>query len=263
MSIDNQQTWLETALGQYLQAQEQALFDDAVVDVFGFNAVQLGLPQMDLLRNSRIPFLIQADALQGTIRCDSVQLPIAANSIDLLLLPHSLDFSPNPQQTLREVERVLVAEGHVILTGFNPVSPWGLKRLLNKQNKPDPQGVDDTSVDNNPNFQTLWDGNFLSLLRVRDWLELLGFEVLVSRMACYAPPFSKTSWLQRFEFADNAARKWWPMTGGVYFIVAKKKVVGMRLIRPNWSKAKFKPRLVATPTQKGDSQKSIKSSLLK
>jgi len=84
---------------------------------------------------------------------------------------------------------------------------------------------------------------------------LLGFEVTVSQMACYSPPFSKAAWLQRFKFMDKAGGRWWPMMGGVYFIVAKKKVVGMRLIKPKWNKAKFKPSLVVTPTQKGDCQK--------
>jgi len=237
MSVDHHQEWLSTPLGHYLQAQEQSLFDNAVGDVFGFNAVQLGMLQMDLLRNSRIPYLLKADGSHGQLLCDSLQLPLVGNSIDLLLLPHGLDFSDNPQQTLREAERVLVAEGHIMITGFNPVSSWGLKHALVKH-------------ESYP-----WNTSFLSLLRVKDWLELLGLEVTVSRMACYSPPFSNTNWLQRFKFMDKAGGRWWPMMGGIYFIVAKKKVVGMRLIKPKWNKAKFKPSLVATPSQKGDCHK--------
>ncbi|HSH72983.1 MAG TPA: methyltransferase domain-containing protein [Methylophilaceae bacterium] len=242
MSIANQQEWLSSPLGDYLQAQEQSIFDEAVGDVFGFNAIQVGMLQMDLLRNSRIPFSIRANLnpgqIPGQLLCDSVQLPLLSNSIDLLLLPHGLDFSTNPQQTLREAERVLVAEGHIMITGFNPVSSWGLKHMLGK----------------NGNYP--WNSSFLSLLRVKDWLALLGFEMVTSQMTCYSPPLSKAAWLQRFQFMDKVGGRWWPMMGGVYFIVAKKKVVGMRLIRPNWNKAKFKPSLVATPSQKGDCQKT-------
>lgn len=226
--------WLDSCLGEYLKAKEQLVFDQAVSDVFGFNAVQIGMLEMDLLRNSRIPYCLQAAVDKGAVRCDSMQLPFLNNSIDLLLLPHGLDFSQNPQQTLREAERVLLPEGHIMISGFNPLGAWGIKRLLGKRD------------------QFPWDSSFLSLLRIKDWLALLGFELVDSSMACYAPPFSKHKTLQRFQWMDRAGQRWWPMMGGVYFVVAKKKVLGMRLIRPNWNKAKFKPSLVATPTQKSE-----------
>lgn len=237
MSIEDQQEWLATPLGAYLQAQEQLLFDDAVSDVFGFNALQLGMLEMDLLRNSRIPFSFKADLKQGAVRCDSSQLPFLTNSIDLLLLPHALEFSPSPHQTLREAERVLMPEGHIMITGFNPISAWGLKRLGAKR-------------DGYP-----WNGRFLTLLRIKDWLELLGFEMVTARMACYPPPFSNPAWLNRFQFMEKSGDRWWPMMGGIYFVVAKKRVLGMRLIRPNWNKSKLKPSLVPAPSQKTDHQK--------
>ncbi len=241
--------WLTTCLGQYLQASEQQLFDEAVGDVFGFNAVQIGMLHMDLLRNSRIPRCIKADEASGDVHCDSMQLPFQANTIDLLLLPHGLDFSQNPQQTLREAERVLMPEGHIMLTGFNPFSAWGLKHTLRKQ-PPNGGGKDDSPDSRRLPGQFPWNSNFLSLLRIRDWLALLGFELVEGSMTCYTPPFSSYKSLQRFQWMDKAGARLWPMMGGVYFVVAKKKVVGMRLIRPNWNKAKFKPGLVATPSQK-------------
>ncbi len=238
MSTDAQHEWLATPLGAYLQEREQALFDNAVSDVFGFNAVQIGMTPMDLLRSSRIPFSFKAGNGQGDALCDSRHLPFLSNSIDLLLLPHALEFSHNPHQTLREAERVLVPEGHIMLTGFNPISAWGLKRGLTKDG-----GYP-------------WNGSFLSLLRVKDWLALLGFEVVSGRMACYAPPFANPAWLQRFEFMDRSGDRWWPMMGGVYFMVAKKRVLSMRVIRPNWKNSKLKPSLVSVSSQRQPSQKS-------
>lgn len=237
MSLVNAHEWLQTPLGTYLQIQEQALFDQAVSDVFGFNALQLGMLEIDLLRNSRIPYSFKADNDHGAVRCDASQLPFLNNSIDLILLPHVLDFSSDPHQTLREAERILVPEGHIMISGFNPISAWGLKRITAKQGYP-------------------WQGHFLPLLRIKDWLALLGFEIVDVRMACYTPPFSNPAWLQRFHFMDKTTDRWWPMMGGVYFIVAKKRVLGMRLIRPNWSKSKLKPSMVPAPTQKNDTQKS-------
>jgi len=237
MSIADRQAWLATPVGAYLQEQEQRLFDDAVSDVFGFNAVQLGMPELDLLRNSRMPFHFKATPYHGLVHCDPDHLPFTSNSLDLVLLPHTLEFSENPHQTLREAERVLVPEGHIMITGFNPISAWGLRRFA-------------SSRENYP-----WNGRSFSLLRIRDWLELLGFELVAGHMACYAPPCRNPVWLNKMRFMDKAGDRWWPMMGGVYFVTAKKRVVGMRLIRPSWSKARLKPGLVPTPTQKNDRQK--------
>jgi hypothetical protein len=80
-------------------AQEQSLFDEIVSNIFGFNALQLGLLQADLLGNSRIPFVLRSSEANGDFFCETQQLPIASNTMDLVLLPHTLDFSVNPQQT--------------------------------------------------------------------------------------------------------------------------------------------------------------------
>ena len=47
--------WLETPPGRYLLAWEQAQLDRSVADVFGFHALQLGLPELDALRDNRMP----------------------------------------------------------------------------------------------------------------------------------------------------------------------------------------------------------------
>jgi len=237
-SIISQSDWLATPLGQYLQSQEQATFDSAVSDIFGFNAVQLGLTEADLLKDSRIPFHCKAGQGVGvTLQCDFEQLPFASNSIDLLLLPHLLEFSGNPHQLLREAERVLVPEGHLIISGFNPYSLWGLRRLCGeKQHYP-------------------WHGRFISLKRLKDWLALLALEVVGGRMSGYAPPMKREKWLHRLNWMNKAGDRWWPMMGGVYFLVAKKRVTGVRLIRPQWNASSMARLLVPKPTQKTECQK--------
>jgi len=237
MSIDSEQAWLATPAGAYLLEQEQRLFDEAVSNVFGFNALQLGMHEMDLLRNCRIPFLFKASRDNGLVHCEPDHLPFSGNSLDLILLPHTLEFSDNPHQALREAERVLVPEGHVMITGFNPISPWGLRRFVSKrQSYP-------------------WNGRSFSLLRIKDWLALLGFELVAGHMACYAPPCRNPVWLSKLQFMDRAGDRWWPMMGGVYFITAKKRVLGMRLLKPSWSKSKLNPGLLPTPSQKNDHKK--------
>ncbi len=175
---------------------------------------------------------------EATLYCDTVQLPFATSSTDLVVLPHVLEFSTNPHDTLREAERILLPEGHIVLSGFNPLSLWGVRRLLDRGG------------------EYPWKGKFISLLRLRDWLALLGFEVMAGRMGCYTPPVRTETWIHRSQFMDRAGDRWWPMLGGIYFLVAKKRVTGMRLIRPNWNGSRMAQVLMPKPTQKAECQKS-------
>lgn len=225
-TCEGQHAWLESTLGRYLLMREQAMFDDVVSDIFGFNALQLGLLQMNTLKNSRIPHILHVGNSQGDLYCESDYLPFSESCIDLVCLPHVLEFSRNPHQTLREAERVLVPEGHLILTGFNPISAWGVKKSLTKD----------------PTYP--WQGQFFTLSRIKDWLALLGLEFVSGSMNCYEPPINDEKWLKRFACIDKMGERWWPMMGGLYFIVARKRVVNMTLLKPNWKKSALKSNLV-------------------
>ncbi len=212
--------WFETPLGQHVLYREQRYFDHAVSDVFGFNAVQVGLPQIDFLRNSRIPLRVTcAVAPTAGVRADAMFLPFENQSLDLLLLPHVLEFSAHPHQVLREAERVLRPEGRLVMAGFNPRSLWGLARTLQGGERGYP-----------------WNGSFLNISRVKDWMVLLGLEVAAGSMCCYRPPINKENWLRRMRFMEPAGDRWWAMGGGVYFLQAVKRVHGMNVILPQWKK---------------------------
>jgi len=75
-------------------------------------------------------------------------------------------------------------------------------------------------------------------------LRLLGFDIEVSRFGCYRPPLSTERWLDRTEWLESAGARWWPVFGSVYFVVAVKRVRGMRLIGPAWKKRR---RSAASP----------------
>jgi SAM-dependent methyltransferase len=218
MPIQNQQQWFETCLGQYLLEREQSHFDQVVMDVFGYNAIQIGFPQHDFLHTNRMPLQFCADTEKGaTLLANPDFLPIESNSIDLVLLPHVLEFSSNPHQILREVQRVLVAEGQVIICGFNPRSLWGARKWFGSSRNSFP-----------------WNGNFIALPRLKDWLTLLDFEMTTGKLSCYAPPINQEKWLRRFKFMEFTGDRWWPISGGVYFLQAIKRIHGMRVIKPAW-----------------------------
>lgn len=225
--------WFNTPLGRYLAENEQAYFDREVADIFGFNAIQLGLPQFDFLRSNRMPLRICAAQTESvSLRADLAHLPVASQSVDLLLMPHVLEFSGHPHQILREAERVLMPEGQLIVAGFNPRSLWGFSSWSDKSG------------------DYPWCGDFIALTRLKDWLALLGFEVLSGKMCCYVPPCGTEHWLRRFGFMEPAGDRWWAMGGGVYFLRAIKRVHGMHVIMPKWRERLAAQKALAPAAQK-------------
>ena len=232
--------WFATEQGRYVLAWERAQFDGATEDVFGFRAVQAGLPEIDFLRANRIPFRFTLALEAGAaVVADPLQLPLAGQSVDLLALPHGLEFTPDPRHVLREAERVLMPEGQIVISGFNPLSLWGLRQGLIGERRRRLSGAP-------------WDARFIGLLRLKDWLQLLGFELNGGRFGCYGPPLRGASWLERFGFMESAGARWWPILGGVYVVRAVKRVQGMRLIAPAWRKERVRRRaLAAIPQRNG------------
>ena len=234
MSTNRLHDWFASELGQHVLAAEQLRLDAMVSDIFGFNAMQVGFEGVDLLRANRIPFRFTVGLeAAGEVRADARDLPILTQSLDLVLLPHLLEFHSAPHQVLREVERVLMPEGHVVITGFNPWSLWGLWRLLHHGARSMP-----------------WCGRFISLRRLKDWLALLGLEVTAGQVCCYAPPMGRAGWINRFKFLEAAGDRWWALAGAVYVLQAKKRVRGMRLITPRWNEKRVAEKALAPAAHK-------------
>jgi len=226
--------WLATPQGRYVLDWELGQFENATEDVFGYKAVQVGLPGIDFLRGNRIPFRFALALEPGaSLAADPMQLPLANQSVDLIVLPHVLETSADPHLVLREAERVLMPEGQVVISGFNPLSLWRVRQMFSTRRSGSP-----------------WDARFIGLLRLKDWLHLLGFELNGGRFGRYAPPFSNPQWAARFDFMEKAGDRWWPIMGGVYVVRAVKRVHGMRIITPAWRQERARRRALATIPQR-------------
>jgi len=226
--------WLSTPQGAYVLDWELAQFDSAVDDVFGFRAVQIGLPEVDFLRQNRIPYRFTLALEPGAaVAADALQLPLASQSVDLVVLPHVLEWHLDPHDVLREVERVLMPEGQVVISGFNTASLWRVRQAFTFHRNGAP-----------------WDAKFIGLLRLREWLRLLGFELNGGKFGRYAPPFREQVWLDRFAFMEKAGARWWPVTGGIYVVRAVKRVHGMRVISPAWRQERARRRALAPVSQR-------------
>lgn len=233
----------DQAARRYLLRWEAGVVDEAVADVFGFHAVQLGCPDWDALRSNRMPWrwrttsqvgeparVGKAPGSQVGLICDPTALPFAANSLDLLILPHTLELSDDPHAVLREAERVLMPEGRLIVTGINPTSLWGARLRLRRVAAPGSPL---------PQAQAC-----IGYWRLRDWLRLLGFEVESARFGCYRPLVQSARWLHRWSWLDRWGERWWPIFGAAYAVLAVKRVRGMHLLEPAWS---GRPRRAAAP----------------
>jgi len=232
--------WLQTPSGVYVKDWEQKQVDGIVANVFGYHAIQVGLPKWDLLRANRIPYKGYTCALpdlglaasQLSVAADPENLPFDTQSVDLLVLPHVLECSSNPHQVLREAERVLMPEGRVVISGFNPWSLWGARERV-------------------PGLEPLMPVAThlqVSLPRLKDWFKLLSFEVDRGRFGCYAPPCLSEKWLGRWAFMESAGDRWWPVCGAAYVVSAIKRVVGLRVIGPEWKGKKKRVRREAVVT---------------
>ncbi len=219
--------WFAKPLGAYVLAREREWLDHVAPDIFGYHAIQLGLPSVDLLRESRITHRVLVDPQGGQVRAQFHELPFDAQSIDLCVIPHVLEFTENPHEILREIDRVMRPEGRILIVGFNPWSLFGARKLWSSNDTP-------------------WNGQFVSLIRMKDWLQLLGFETTAGKLTCYIPPVTSEKWQSRWRFLETSGDRWWGVAGGVYMLEAIKRVQGMRLIAPKWSDKKAKERKYAT-----------------
>jgi SAM-dependent methyltransferase len=311
--------WTVSPPGRYVLDWEQAQLDHVVGDIFGYHALQLGLPQLDALRENRMPYRglvldgasrasapffvprakgarslngakvaggqdagctvndagvaggagCTADTESGrasvtplpqrgsahapafarsTIWCEFVELPFEAQSVDLIVLPHTLEFTPDPHRLLREVERVLMPDGRLVIAGFNSLSLWGMRQSIGRMTRrPFVPGTHD----------------LIAFTRLKDWIKLLGFEFDRGRFGCYRPPLLTDQWLSRYDFMESAGDRWWPIFGATYMITAVKRVRGVRMIGPTWAK---KPALapglapVATPNSRSSIERETQNS---
>lgn len=241
--------WFDTPLGRSLQAVEAHGLRAVLPSLYGTVALQLGqMGKLDLLDACIAPTRIVVEKddvwfrtdraaeqrLTGLrtvgVRAQTDALPLDERSIDVALLPHTLDFSSDPHPVLREVSRVLRPEGHVVILGFNPMSLWGMRRLVAQR----PRAVP-------------WCGHFFRLARVKDWLALLDFECTHGAMLYYRPPLRREHAMDRLYFMEKTGDRWWPMMAAVYLLVAKKRVFGMTPLPIEWKKQKPVGLVAAKP----------------
>ncbi len=217
--------WWASPAGRALVAAEALVVAEALDNVFGWECLQIGAwgEGRDLLgacRTRHRAVLAQsAEASDADICGRPSQLPVMGDSIDAVLMPHTLEFASDPYAIVREADRVLVGEGHLVVLGFQPWSLWGRRARLSRSGFP-------------PGLRRV-----LSERRAREWLKLLGYEVFAARRYLYRTPWA--GGLAQGEGADRLLRRGltFPLPAGAYLIKARKQVYTLTPMRPRLRKA--------------------------
>jgi len=214
-------SWWAGSLGRALLAAESELLGEALEDVFGWELLQIGAwgGSRELLACSRTrqQTIVALPGLPGgaDIIGRPSLLPITSDSIDAALLPHTLEFASDPYAIVREVDRVLVGEGQLLVLGFHPWSLWGMRARASREGFP-------------PGLRRL-----LSERRVREWLVLLGYEVVASQRYLYCSPWRSGSGP---EAVGRILRRGftYPLPGSAYLLKARKRVYTLTPVRPRF-----------------------------
>lgn len=234
--------WYATDLGQALLHCEQRHLSKLLEQVFGYNLVQLGcLDEFSLTEDSRtcyqfvlesLSYANQANPCTHTVS-SFADLALQNQSVDAVVLPHTLEFEQNPHQILREVERVLVAEGKAIFLGFNPYSLWGLWHkyweVRNRTYAAKEKHGWEHGLAPLPSC-----GHLISQRRLCDWLQLLGFDIELVNEYFYRPPISRSGLLNKLEFMEQAGEFSRLLPAGGYLLIAIKRVSTLTPIRQKW-----------------------------
>lgn len=225
MQQESDRNWFATPLGRAWQATEERVCAELLERVFGLDCAVIhhdwptaGFCAAVHAPNRRIHPLDAAVPERA--------LPFADGELDLIILPHTLDFSPLPHFLLRDVERVLNGEGHLLIMGFNPLSSWALRRWMWRR---------DFAQRISPITET----------RARDWLNLLGMEIVDQRRYFRRPLIDQQRLLQACESVESW--RWTPWPSHAYALLAKKTLYGVRPLRNQMNKKRGKFRHSAEP----------------
>ncbi|MEW5839217.1 MAG: class I SAM-dependent methyltransferase [Pseudomonadota bacterium] len=215
--------WWRGDQGSTLCKDESAAMEYWLARCFGYHALHLALQPVGAqgeasatcpLAGLRIPHAFRLGPLSGQVRARFESLPLEAESVDLVVAQHVLELASDPHALLREVDRVLIPEGRVVLLSFNPASFWWLRRLFNYRDA------------------APWFGEAPGRKRLRDWLGLLGYELEAEAWVGHGYSFQADSMLAGF--IQRWLARWLPSSGMAQLILARKRVSMPAPIRHRW-----------------------------
>lgn len=215
--LENPYSWSQLKNGQWVSDSIQTRLDEWCPRLFGYHLLKLGGLSCELTSfNCNIQHQVSVDRhnpLHNVI-ADGQDLPFVEKSFDAVILAHQLDFCNDPHRLLREVDRVMIDDGYIIISGFNPISFIGLASFM-------PWRKNDLP----------WSGRMFTPARVKDWLSILNYQVIeCDSYALFPMQNCRTMWT----WLENGIGDWANVFGSAYFIVARKRTYPLKPIKPHW-----------------------------
>lgn len=236
--------WADFPHGEHILSQINERLEPWWAKIFGYHLLKLGSLSCQVSTKSspishQINLAPSGDDL--SVIADIDDLPFIQHAVDAVLLSHSLEFSLDPHHVLREAHRVLIPSGYLIITGFNPFSLAGINKIVHYKKQQYP-----------------WNGRFFTTARVRDWLQLLGFEICDEQRFLFSSLSSYQGLAER-DVIQRLFQRYCPSLGSAYILVAKKRVQPLTPVRPRWSpRLRFRPAIkgvtLQPPSQQTNSQ---------
>lgn len=219
-------TWYSQPLGIEIAKSIKSKLDYILSELFGYYLLQVGIiEQQNWLENSPIinkvvitDYPEQKNSLIG----ENHELPFANESFDVILLPHTLEMADNPLAVLEEAYRVLAPRGTLLIIGFNPLSLWGVFRILNTRKTKAP-----------------WCGRLNYLWSIHKNIKKTGLTLTSVEEFFYKIPVESKSFVKRCDFLETLGQMVWLYPGCCYLLIAQKQVSRLQLIKPMWKLKKY------------------------
>lgn len=233
------ESWQDLPNGGLILSSIETILKPWWQKFFGYYLVKMGALSHEVCTKSspiknQVSCCVTQNVEQGKVSIvgELDDLPLLEHSVDVCLLSHALEFSLDPHHVIREANRVLIPNGYLVLTGFNPLSLAGLNRLIPYRRK-----------------QLPWNEHFFSPMRVKDWLHLMGFEILTDERCIHSSLSGKVSDHFVANYWRKLANNYFTSFGSIYVIIAKKRVLPLTPIKPKWQiRTDFSP--VKVPSMK-------------
>ena len=234
--------WYQTELGQFLLDELTEKLDPVLSTSFGYYSLQIGCAaeSRSLLRSCRVRhhFNLDRHMLNTDICSHPGLLPISNDSVDLVILMHQLSTTDEPHALLREVSRVMIPQGKLVVIDFNPLSLWGLRHFFQSWLE-----------------QVPWSGHYFSASRLTDWMQLLGFDLQKQIKVGYLPPIQQPGVLKHLSWLEKGMRNWLKFSSALNVLVFEKNMVPLTRVRARWITRKILPAKVATRPTAGRGMK--------
>ncbi|WP_448550436.1 class I SAM-dependent methyltransferase [Thalassotalea fusca] len=218
--------WQEMPSGEQILEEINQIMAPWWPKFFGYHLLKIGGLSQDIATAQstiRHQITVSDHQERANVVGDVDDLPLLQHSVDVAILSHVLEYAVDPHHVIREANRVLIPNGYLVITGFNPFSLAGLNKIVPYRRHKSP-----------------WNERFFTAMRVKDWLHLMGYEILHDERCLHSSLVGKLSYGVIARNWRKIATKLIPSFGSVYVIIAKKRVLPLTPIKPRW---KLRPEL--------------------